>query len=52
MSLVNSFLASGDFWRLLVTFANSLYPNQALKMLGLILIQTVCVSDGTPERNL
>ena len=38
-SKVNSFPASGDFWRLLITFANSLDPDQAQQ-----------ISDGISER--
>ena len=30
----NSFPASGDFCRLLITFANSLYPSQARQNVG------------------
>ena len=32
--MVNSFLASKDFCRLLITFANSLYPDQAQQNVG------------------
>ena len=37
----NSFLASGDFWRLLIMFANSLDQVRTDKMSVLIWIQTV-----------
>ena len=36
-------------YRLLKTFANSLDPDQARQMSGLIWIQTVWHSDGNPE---
>ena len=48
----NFFIACGDFLRLLITFANSLDPDQTDRMLVmvLILIQTVRHSDSVPER--
>ena len=42
------FLVSGDFCRLLITFANSLEPDQVVSVL--IWIQTVCHSDSIAER--
>ena len=45
-----SFLASGNFCRLLITFANSLDLDQDRKiLLVLIWIQTIRHSDGVPE---
>ena len=40
-SVFKSLSASGDFCHLLITLANSLDPDQADKMSGLIWIQTV-----------
>ena len=37
----NSLLARGDFCCLLITFANSLDPDQARQNVGLVWIQTV-----------
>ena len=34
LSSINTFLASGDFCRLLITFANSLDPDQARQNVG------------------
>ena len=47
---IYSFPASGDFCRLLITFANSLDPIRPDKTSGLIWIQTVWHFDGIPER--
>ena len=33
-TFINSFLASGDFWHLLITFANSLDPDQDRQNVG------------------
>ena len=45
VGIAHSFLASGDFWRLLITFANSLDPDQDRQnvLSVLIWIQTVCI---------
>ena len=45
-SLFDSLPASGDFCHLLIIFANSLEPDQADILSGLILIQTVWHPDG------
>ena len=47
---VNSFPARGDFCHLLITFANSLDPDQDRQTSDLISIQTVSHTDGIPER--
>ena len=50
---VNSFLASGDFCRLLITFANSLDPDLKTDVLSVLtLIQTVWYFDSDPEKNI
>ena len=48
-TVINSFPTSGHFFCLLITFANSLDPDQARQNVGLIWIQTVRHSDGIPE---
>ena len=47
--LFNSFLASGNFCHPLITFANSLDPDQARQNVGPDL-EPDCWTDGIPER--
>ena len=48
--LFNSFPTSRDFCRLLITFANSLDPDQARQNVGPDLDQTVRHNDGIQKR--
>ena len=47
---LSSFPASGNFCRLLITFANSLDPDQAQQNVGPDLDPNCLRSDGIPER--
>ena len=48
--IFNSFPTSGDFCRLLLTFANSLDPDQAQRFVGPDLDSNCLTSGGIPER--
>ena len=48
----NSLLSRGDFCCLLITFANSLDPDQARQNVGLVWIQTVWHPNGIEKSSI